>query len=160
MAEQVKAKILVVEDEDIARKNLEHILKREGYDVVSVDNGEKALRRLRSLDFDMVITDLKMEKVDGMEILEKSRKLQPYTEVVMITGYATVDTAVKAMKEGAYYYIAKPYKIDEVKNNADSNRPTSNHNILPDQPIKFKRWSINIFYKVDCEEKITSASHN
>jgi DNA-binding NtrC family response regulator len=115
MAERPKAKILVVEDEDMARKNLEHILKKEGYDVVSVDNGKKALEQLRSLDFDLVITDLKMEKVDGMEVLEKSRKLQPYTEVVMITGYATVDSAVKAMKEGAYYYIAKPYKIDEVR---------------------------------------------
>lgn len=115
MAEQTKAKILVVEDEDMARKNLEHILKKEGYDVVSVDNGKKALEHLRSTNFDLVITDLKMEKVDGMEVLEKSKRLQPYTEVVMITGYATVDSAVRAMKEGAYYYIAKPYKIDEVR---------------------------------------------
>jgi DNA-binding NtrC family response regulator len=115
MAEQAKAKILVVEDEEIARKNLEHILKKEGYDVVSVDNGKKALEHLRSTNFDLVITDLKMEKVDGMEVLMKSRSLQPYTEVVMITGYATVDSAVKAMKKGAYYYIAKPYKIEEVR---------------------------------------------
>jgi DNA-binding NtrC family response regulator len=111
----LEGKILVVEDEDIARKNLEHILKKEGYDVVSVNNGVKALELLHSTNFDLVITDLKMEKVNGMEVLEKSRGLQPYTEVVMITGYATVDSAVKAMKDGAYYYIAKPYKIDEVR---------------------------------------------
>jgi DNA-binding NtrC family response regulator len=115
MAEKAKSKILIVEDEDMARKNLEHVLQKEGYDVVSVDNGKKGIEQLSSTDFDLVITDLRMEKVDGMEVLEKSRSLQPYTEVVMITGYATVDSAVKAMKKGAYYYIAKPYKIDEVR---------------------------------------------
>lgn len=107
--------ILVVEDEDIARKNLEHILKKERYEVVSVESGVKALELLESRVFDLVITDLKMEKVDGMKVLEKSKELQPYTEVIMITGYATVGSAVEAMKEGAYYYIAKPYKIDEVR---------------------------------------------
>ncbi|MFH1243546.1 MAG: sigma-54 dependent transcriptional regulator [Pseudomonadota bacterium] len=107
--------ILIVEDEAIARKNLEHILKKEGYGVISVDNGMKALEMLNSKTFDLVITDLKMEKVGGMQVLEKSRELQPHTEVIMITGYATVDSAVKAMKEGAYHYIAKPYKIDEVR---------------------------------------------
>jgi len=112
---QYKETILVVEDEDIARRNLEYILKKEGYEVVSVDSGVKALDLLESRTFDLVITDLKMEKVDGMKVLEKSKELQPYTEVIMITGYATVDSAVEAMKEGAYHYIAKPYKLDEVR---------------------------------------------
>ena len=107
--------ILVVEDEDIARRNLEHILKKEGYEVVATNSGAKALDLLRQRDFDLVLTDLKMEKVDGMQVLEKSRQIQPYTEVIMITGYATVDSAVAAMKEGAYHYIAKPYKIDEIR---------------------------------------------
>ena len=107
--------ILIVEDEDVARKNLEHILKKEGYGVVSVNNGKKALELLKTRTFDLVITDLKMEKVDGMQVLEKSRELHPHTEVIMITGYATVNSAVQAMKEGAYHYVAKPYKIDEVR---------------------------------------------
>jgi len=107
--------ILVVEDETIARKNLEHILKKEGYDVVSSDNGEKAIAFLKKQSFDLVITDFKMEKVDGMQVLEQSRALHPLTEVIMITGYATVDLAVHSMKVGAFYYIAKPYKIDEVR---------------------------------------------
>lgn len=107
--------ILIVEDEDIARNNLEHILKKEGYDVISVNSGAKAIDLLKEKFFDLVITDLKMEKVDGMQVLKKSKQLQPYTEVVMITGYATVDSAVKAMREGSYYYIAKPYKIEEVR---------------------------------------------
>ena len=107
--------ILVVEDENIARRNLEHILKKEGYEVIAADNGAKALDLLRRRDFDLVLTDLKMEKVDGMQVLEKTRELQPYTEVIMITGYASVDSAVAAMKEGAYHYIAKPYRIDEIR---------------------------------------------
>jgi len=107
--------ILVVEDEDISRKNLEHILKKEKYDVIAVDGGAKALDLLGSQRFDLVITDLKMEHVDGMEVLRETKALQPYTEVIMITGYATVDSSVQAMREGAYYYIAKPYKIDEVR---------------------------------------------
>jgi DNA-binding NtrC family response regulator len=115
MIEQAKEIILVVEDEDIARKNLEHILKKEGYEVISVNSGVKALDLLKEKDFDLVLTDLKMEKVDGMEVLRKSREVQAHTEVVMITGYATVSSAVEAMKEGAYHYIAKPYKIDEVR---------------------------------------------
>ncbi len=108
--------ILVVEDEDITRKNLEHILTKEGYDVVAVDSGIKALELLASKSFDLVITDFKMEKVDGMQVLSRSREMQPFTEVIMITGYATVDLAVKAMKSGAYFYLAKPFKIAAVRN--------------------------------------------
>ncbi|OEU63601.1 MAG: Fis family transcriptional regulator [Desulfobacterales bacterium PC51MH44] len=110
-----KEVILVVEDEDIARKNLKHILIKAGYEVISVNNGTKAVDLLHSKNFDLVITDLKMEKVDGMQVLHKTKELQPYTEVIMITGYATIETSVQAMYDGAYYYIAKPYKIEEVR---------------------------------------------
>ena len=88
-------KILIVEDEELARKNLEHILKKEGYNTVSVKSGVKAIELLNQQTFDLVLTDLKMEKVDGIEVLKTSRKLQPFTEVIMITGYATVDSAVR-----------------------------------------------------------------
>jgi DNA-binding NtrC family response regulator len=113
--ETPKEAILVVEDEDVARKNLEHILKKEKYEIVSVNSGSKALDLIKKREFDLVLTDLKMKKVDGMEVLKRTQDLWPYTEVVMITGYATVQSAVEAMKEGAYHYIAKPYKIDEVR---------------------------------------------
>jgi len=113
--EKNKEIILVVEDEDIARKNLEHILIKTGYEVISVNNGKKALDLLQSTGIDLVITDLKMEQVDGIQVLRKTKELQPYTEVIMITGYATVDSSVEAMHQGAYYYIAKPYKIGEVR---------------------------------------------
>ena len=107
--------ILIIEDEQIALKNLEHILLKDGYKVTAVDSGTKGLNLIKHKAFDLIITDYKMKKIDGMQILERSRELQPYTEVIMITGYATVDNAVNAMKEGAYHYIAKPYKIDEVR---------------------------------------------
>ena len=107
--------ILIIEDEQIALKNLEHILVKDGYKVTAVDSGTKGLNLIKSKTFDLIITDYKMKKIDGMQILEQSRKLEPYTEVILITGYATVDNAVIAMKEGAYHYIAKPYKIDEVR---------------------------------------------
>jgi two-component system, NtrC family, response regulator HydG len=113
--EKNKEIILVVEDEDIARKNLEHILIKTGHDVVAVNNGQKAIELLQSQNFDLVITDLKMDKVDGMQVLHNTKELQPYTEVIMITGYATVETSVQAMHDGAYYYIAKPYNIGEVR---------------------------------------------
>jgi DNA-binding NtrC family response regulator len=107
--------ILIIEDEQIARKNLEHILLKEGYKVTAVESGTKGLALIKARTFDLIITDYKMKKMDGMQILEHSRELQPLTEVIMITGYATVDNAVTAMREGAYHYIAKPYKIDEVR---------------------------------------------
>ncbi len=110
-----KSLILVVEDEEIARKNLGYILKKSGYEVVLASNGGKAIKLLHSKDFDLVITDLKMEKVDGIQVLHKTKELQPYTEVIIITGYATIETSVQAMHKGAYYYIAKPYKIGEVR---------------------------------------------
>ena len=107
--------LLVVEDEDLARKNLIHILKREGYYVVGAESGEKAIALLKQRTFDLVITDFKMGRVDGLQVLEKSKTLQPGIEVIIITGYATVDIAVRSMKDGAFYYIAKPYKIDQVR---------------------------------------------
>ena len=107
--------ILVVEDEDVARRNLERILKKDGYEVVSVDSGVKALDLLKKREFDLVLTDLRMKHVDGIQVLKSSQQQWPHTEVVMITGYATVNSAVEAMKEGAYHYVAKPYKIDEVR---------------------------------------------
>jgi len=109
-------RILVVDDERIAVKNLEHILKKEGYTVVGTESGSNALKLLEEKQFEVVLTDLRMEKVDGLHILKKCRELQPDTEVIMITGYATLESAVEAMKKGAFHYIAKPFKLDLVRN--------------------------------------------
>jgi DNA-binding NtrC family response regulator len=110
-----KSRILVVDDEAIARENLEHILRKEGYDVATADSGMSALKKLANTEFDLVMTDLKMKQVDGMEVLARTREQCPDTEVVMLTAYATVATAIEAMQKGAYHYIPKPYKIDEVR---------------------------------------------
>jgi DNA-binding NtrC family response regulator len=109
------ARILVIDDEKIALRNLEYILKKEGYEVTATMSGTNALRLLQEEEFDLVLTDLKMEKVDGMEILENCKRLHPDTEVIMITAYATIPSAVETMKKGAYDYIAKPFKLDEIR---------------------------------------------
>jgi DNA-binding NtrC family response regulator len=108
-------RLLVVDDEKVALNNLMYILKKEGYDVAGTQSGLRALSLLEGQEFDLILTDLKMEKVDGMQILTRSQELHPGTEVIMITGYATVDSAISAMKAGAYHYIAKPFKLDEVR---------------------------------------------
>ncbi len=108
-------KILLADDEQIARENLEYILKKEGYETVAVESGARALEELEKKEFDLVITDLRMPQVDGMQVLERTKELQPDTEVLVITGYATVNTAVEAMQKGAYHYLAKPYQNEEVR---------------------------------------------
>ena len=109
------ARLLIVDDERAALNNLEHVMKKEGYSVIGTQSGQNALKLLYEQHFDVVLTDLKMEKVDGMEILKRSKELHPDTEVIMITGYATLKSAVDTIKHGAFYYIAKPFKLDEVR---------------------------------------------
>lgn len=109
------AKLLIIDDERVALKNLEHVMKKEGYDVTGTQSGPNAMKLLEEQTFDVVLTDLRMEKVDGLQILKKCRELHPDTEVIMITGFATLESAVDAMKSGAFYYIAKPFKLDEVR---------------------------------------------
>ncbi len=108
-------RVLVVDDEKVALRNLEHLLKKEGYEVTCSQTGGNALSLLGREPFDMVLTDLRMERVDGMQVLKACRDTCPGTEVVMITGYATVESAVEAMREGAFSFIAKPYRLDEVR---------------------------------------------
>jgi two-component system response regulator HydG len=108
-------KILIVDDELVALKNLKHIMKKEGYEVTGTQSGQKALKYLEEQHFDVVLTDLRMEKVDGRQILETCRANYPDTEVILVTGYATLESAVEAMKQGAFYYIGKPFRLDEVR---------------------------------------------
>lgn len=110
-----KGRLLIVEDEKVALKNLDHVMEKEGYRVVGTTSGPNALKILQEQEFDVVLTDLKMEKVDGLEVLEKCKSLYPDTEVIMITAYASIPSAVDTMKKGAYDYIAKPFKLDVVR---------------------------------------------
>ncbi len=107
--------ILVVDDEAVALKNLCYVLKKEGYGVTAAKSGKQALACLGKQEFALVLTDLKMPQVDGMQVLKKVKAVYPLTEVVMITGFSSVHTAVESLKAGAYQYITKPFKLDEVR---------------------------------------------
>ncbi len=110
-----KWQVLIVDDEDIALRSLQHVMAKAGYEATATKSGSRALALLETRSFDLVLTDLRMEKVDGMEVLKKCRELHPDAEVILITGYATAESAVQAMKEGAFYYLAKPFRLDEVR---------------------------------------------
>ena len=107
-------KILIAEDEDITRKHLIYALKKEGYEVVGTSNGREALEQLEKEYFDILITDVKMPEMSGLELLEKTRERYQNIEVLIITGFGSIDAAVEAMKKGAYEYITKPFNLDEL----------------------------------------------
>jgi len=109
------SQFLVVDDEEIARTNLEYILRKEGHQVATAANGLEALEKVKAQEFDVVLTDLKMEKMDGIQLLESVKQVAPHTEIVMVTGYATVSSAVDALKKGAAHYLSKPIKLDELR---------------------------------------------
>ncbi|MBW1694233.1 MAG: endopeptidase La, partial [Deltaproteobacteria bacterium] len=94
---------------------LEHVFLKDGYYVKTAASGIEALDFLKESAFDVIVTDLKMEKVDGMDVLSHAKAKDPNTEVIIITGYATVDTAIEAMKKGSYHFLAKPLKLNEIR---------------------------------------------
>jgi DNA-binding NtrC family response regulator len=108
-------KLLVVDDERDICKALEFLLSREGYSVVTAYSGKDALEKIGKEAFDLVITDLKMEGIDGMEVLEKALGKNPNLLVIIITYFASVESAVEAMKKGASDYIVKPFINEDVK---------------------------------------------
>jgi two-component system, NtrC family, response regulator PilR len=109
------AKILVVDDDEGIREFLEIMLTREGYDVTTAPDATKALSRCRKEKFDLILTDLRMPKVDGIEFLKAVKEISQEAMVILITAYASPETAVSAMKEGAYDYIEKGFNIEDIK---------------------------------------------
>ena len=107
-------KIMVVDDEQIIRISLEDELKDAGYVVEAFENAVAALDTLQNQRFDLVISDIKMPEMDGLEFLEKIKDLRPDTFVLMMTAYGSIETAVDAMKKGAYDYLNKPFDMDEL----------------------------------------------
>jgi nitrogen regulation protein NR(I) len=110
-----KKQVLIVDDEPNLRKILSAQLSRDGYDVMTAEDGEQGLAMLREHHIDLVITDLKMPKIDGMTLLRQAHAEAPELPVVMITAHGTVDTAVEALKLGAFDYLTKPFDKDEVR---------------------------------------------
>ena len=109
-----RARILVVDDEAIARENLVHVLVKAGYRATAAADGREALAVLAGDPFDLVITDLRMPGLNGMELLTAVKRRHPEVEVIVATGYAAVDSAVSAMRLGAFTYVAKPVRVEEV----------------------------------------------
>ncbi len=114
MAEQEVIRVLAVDDDAVIRNGLKRILEAKGYEIETFGSGPLALERMADAPFDLVITDLKMPGMNGLEVLRRIRDLQPEVPVIMITGYSTVETAVEAMKNGALDYIAKPFTPEEI----------------------------------------------
>lgn len=112
--EKEEFRILVVDDDEIARDVVSMALSKEGYTVVSANDGLEAIKILDVEDIDLVLTDLKMPKANGMDVLRHAVRNNPDTAVVILTAYGSLDTAIDSIKEGAYDYLTKPFNIQQI----------------------------------------------
>ena len=115
MGSEQKTKVLILDDEPIVLKRLKPALEKSGYDVEAFSRSLEASNRIMEKEFDIVITDLKMEGIDGMEFLTRVKDRSPVTEVIVITGFATMETAKESFKKGVFDFLAKPFKLGEIK---------------------------------------------
>jgi DNA-binding NtrC family response regulator len=122
------AKILVVDDDKLLADNLVEYLTHLGYQAAASYSGRDGLNRFDEGDFQLVITDLKMPEMDGMELLESMKALDRRVVIIVITGYGTIESAVEAIKKGAYDFITKPFKMEELE--VIVNRALERHTLL------------------------------
>jgi len=126
--------ILIIDDEKAIRKTLSEILSYEGYKIDEAADGEEGLKKLREKEFDVILCDIKMPKVDGIEFLEKSKDINGDTPIIMISGHGTIETAVEAVKKGAYDYISKPPDLNRllitIRNAMDKNQLMAETKVL------------------------------
>jgi DNA-binding NtrC family response regulator len=115
-----KINILIAEDERNIGDLLVEILEAPDRDICIVHNGNDAIKELQERQFDLLITDLMMPDADGIEVLHRARELYPHILVIIITGYASLETAIQAVKEGAYDYLRKPFRLDELRISVDN----------------------------------------
>ena len=109
-----KIKVLVVDDDGEVLKTLKKILLRRGYEVLAFESPVEALERLKAERVDLILTDLKMPQMDGVQFVSRAKEIHPRTPVILVTGYATVETAVAAVKWGAFDYLCKPFEIKKI----------------------------------------------
>ena len=150
-------RILIVDDEKSMRELLSIMLTKEGYLVSSADNGENALRAIQAEIFDLVITDIRMPAINGIELLKAVKELSPETVVIVITAYASTETAVDAMKLGAYDYITKPFKNEEIRliiQKALEKRSLRKENLLLKREIESRSGFAHFVGKSESMQKI------
>ena len=111
----VTRRLLVVDDEPIVGKRLQQVFTKIGFEIETYTDSASALAAIAERDFAVVVTDLKMEGIDGIEVLKRVRRRNPTTQVIIITGYASPDTAELAQQEGVFAFLAKPFRLDELK---------------------------------------------
>ena len=114
MSEHRKTQVLILDDEPIVWKRLKPALEKVGYEVEAFTQSSNAMRRVQEKDFDIVVTDLKMEGIDGMAFMTEVKQRSPRTEVIVITGFATMETAKESFQKGVFDFLAKPFKRGEL----------------------------------------------
>ena len=150
-------KILVVDDEKSLREVMSIMLKRAGYDVTEASDGEQAIGQVNKEIYDLVITDLRMPRADGMDVLKAVKSTSPETVVLVVTAFGTADSAVEAMKQGAYDYLTKPFQVDEVQliiRNALEKRRLSTENMLLKREMASQSSFAQIVGQSDAMQKV------
>ena len=146
----MKFKILVAEDEEITLNNLVETLRDEGYDAVGVRDGIGAIQQLEREQYDVLITDIKMPDVTGIELLDRVKEKLPSTEVIVITGFGSIGSAVDAMRKGAMDYITKPFDLDELVLRVQK--------IYDQKVLRKENIALRTFYGMDREVRIIAKS--
>ncbi len=132
-------KVLLVDDEVVFTENMSLLLTTRGYQVTAVNNGEGAIRALEEDDFDVVVLDLKMPGMDGIATLKEIKKLGLFTETLILTGHGAIDTAMEAVKLGAYDYLTKPCDIDELTEKIEEARKRKDDEESKDRDKKIQK---------------------
>lgn len=132
-------KVLLVDDEVVFTENMSSLLSTRGYQVTAVNNGESAISALEEKDFDVVVLDLKMPGMDGITTMKEINKLGIFTEILVLTGHGSVDTAMEAVKLGAYDYLTKPCDIDELTAKIEGAREKKGGKVKNDLDNKIKK---------------------
>ena len=136
-------KILIVDDEETARKSLSDILRLEGYHVATKANGEEAVGALEAEDFDLMLLDLKMPGMDGLEVLERAGDLAPDTKVIMLTAHGALESAIEALRMGAHDYILKPASPEDIISSVSKGVSQHNETARKRQLIERMEASLN-----------------
>jgi len=145
----MKKSILVVDDDDTLRKTMSRLFEKKGFTVNTAGTGREGLNKIREMFYDLIILDIRMPEMDGIEVLEKIMELKPETTVVMISGHGNIETAVEAIKKGAFDFIVKPLDLNRllitIRNAGDKTVLIKETKVLK-QKINKRRYYLIILY--------------